>query len=305
MHGGGTETTAWIVPEPPPPGSFGTYDRRSRMLAGNRGVVVSTISTVVFLGVVSAIFLLAPGAAEVRHYFFNVHDMKQAFIGDPKAGIFSVGKAFALNIEMFLIAEVLILFFGLLIAIIRIQRTAILFPIRMVAIVYCDVMRGVPVILVMLLVGFGFPALNLKIISTQSLAVYGIITLTATYSAYVSEVFRAGLYAVSQSQEAAARSLGLSRTQSLRYVLVPQAIRVVIPPLLNDFISLQKDTALVSVIGAIEAVRAAEIYADTYFNYSSYVVAAILFLILTIPMTRFTDHVIDRDRAKRLAGGAR
>lgn len=293
----------WSVPDPPPPGSFGTADRRSRLLQGGRGVVVSTVSTIVFLGAVAAVFFLAPGAAAVRHDFFDWHVMWVSFIGDPKEGIFSVGKAFLLNIEMFLIAEVLILFFGMLIAIIRIQQTAVLFPVRMVAIAYCDVMRGIPVLLVILIVGFGFPALNLKVVSTQSLAVYGIITLTATYSAYVSEVFRAGLNAVAQSQEAAARSLGLTRWQSLRHVLVPQAVRIVIPPLLNDFISLQKDTALVSVIGAIEAVRAAEIASDVYFNYSSYIVAAVLFLLITVPLTRFTDHLIQRDRAKRLAGG--
>ena len=215
-----------LVPGPPAPGSFGTHNRRSRLLSGGSGVVVSTVSTVVFLGIVLAVFLLAPGSEAVRHTFFNVSDMRQAFVGDPSEGIFSVGKAFLLNIEIFLIAEVLVLFFGLLIAVVRIQHNPVLYPLRIVAIAYCDVMRGVPALLVILMVGFGFPALNLKVLSTQSLAVYGIISLTLTYSAYVSEVFRAGLFAVNQSQDAAARSLGLSRWQSLRSVVLPQAVRI-------------------------------------------------------------------------------
>ena len=131
---------------------------------------------------------------------------------------------------------------------------------------------------------------------------YGVVALVLSYSAYVSEVYRAGLNSVHQSQVAAARSLGLSQWTSLRYVILPQAVRNIIPPLLNDFISLQKDTALVGILGAIEANKAAEIYSDTVFNYSSYVVAAILFLLLTIPLARFTDHLIARDRRRRLAG---
>ena len=139
-------------------------------------------------------------------------------------------------------------------------------------------------------------------VSDQSAAVYGVAALVVSYSAYVSEVYRAGISAVHRSQVAAARSLGLSQWAAMRYVILPQAVRNVIPPLLNDFISLQKDTALVGLLGAIEANKAAEIYGETVFNYSSYVVAAILFLILTIPLARFTDHLIRRDQARRLAG---
>ncbi len=131
---------------------------------------------------------------------------------------------------------------------------------------------------------------------------YGVAALVISYSAYVSEVYRAGINSVHRSQVAAARSLGLSQWASMRYVILPQAIRTIIPPLLNDFISLQKDTALVGLLGAIEANKAAELFSDTVFNYSSYVVAAILFLILTIPLARFTDHLIRRDQARRLAG---
>ena len=159
-----------------------------------------------------------------------------------------------------------------------------------------------PLILVIFAIGLGVPALSLPVVSNQSNSVYGVTALVLSYSAYVSEVYRAGLNSVHQSQVAAARSLGLRHWQALRYVILPQAVRNIIPPLLNDFISLQKDTAQVGLLGAIEANKAAEIYSSTVFNYSSYVVAAILFLILTIPLARFTDHLIRRDQARRLAG---
>ncbi len=138
--------------------------------------------------------------------------------------------------------------------------------------------------------------------SGQSAAIYGVAALVLSYSAYVSEVYRAGLNSVHRSQVAAARSLGLSQRTALRHVILPQAVRTIIPPLLNDFISLQKDTALVGILGAVEANKAAEIFSDTVFNYSSYTVAAIFFLLLTIPLARFTDHLIERDRRRRLAG---
>jgi polar amino acid transport system permease protein len=203
---------------------------------------------------------------------------------------------------MFLAAEVLILILALVLALIRQSTSPVLFPLRLLSTIYVDVFRGVPLILVIYAVGFGLPALRLTVISTQPLAVYGVIALTLSYTAYVSEVYRAGLNSVNRSQVAAARSLGLSQATSLRYVILPQAVRNIIPPLLNDFISLQKDTALVGVLGAIEANQAAQIYASTVFNYSSFTVAAILFLILTIPLARFTDRLIDRDRRRRLAG---
>jgi polar amino acid transport system permease protein len=246
--------------------------------------------------------LLAPGSGSVRHTFFNPHDMWQSFIGNPKQGYYSVGAALWLNIRMFLVAEVLILVLALVVAVIRQSTGPVLFPLRVISTVYVDLFRGIPLILVIFALGFGVPALNLKFVSAQSAAVYGVAALVLSYSAYVSEVYRAGLNSVHQSQVAAARSLGLSQWTALRYVILPQAVRTIIPPLLNDFISLQKDTALVGILGAIEANKAAEIYSDTVFNYSSYTVAAILFLLLTIPLARFTDHLIARDRRRRLAG---
>ena len=278
--------------------------RRSRLLgdSSRRGIVLSTASTIVVLAVLLALFLLAPGSAQVRHTFLSPADMWKALVGDPKAGYYSVGEALWLNIRMFVAAEILILLVGLVVAVVRQSTGPVMLPLRVVATIYVDVARGVPLILIIFVLGYGLPALRLTVISDQSAAVYGVAALVISYSAYVSEVYRAGINAVHRSQVAAARSLGLSQWAAMRYVILPQAVRNIIPPLLNDFISLQKDTALVGLLGAIEANKAAELYSDTVFNYSSYVVAAILFLILTIPLARFTDHLIRRDQARRLAG---
>jgi polar amino acid transport system permease protein len=265
-------------------------------------VALSSTSTVVVLAALVALFLAAPGSRAVRHTFFNPTDMWRAFVGDPKAGYYSVGEALWLNIRMFVIAEILILVVALVVAVIRQSTGPVLLPLRIVSTVYVDVARGVPLILLIFAIGFGAPALSLRFVSSQSAAVYGVAALVISYSAYVSEVYRAGIGSVHRSQVAAARSLGLSQWTSMRYVILPQAVRNIIPPLLNDFISLQKDTALVGVLGSIEANKAAELFADTTFNYSSYAVAAVLFLLLTIPLARFTDHLIARDRTRRLAG---
>jgi polar amino acid transport system permease protein len=279
--------------------------RRSRLLGdlgGRRAVALSTTSTVVVIAALVALFLLAPGSANVRHTFFNPANMWRSFVGNPKQGYYSVGTAILLNIRMFLAAEALILILALVIAVVRMSAGPVMLPLRIVATIYIDVARGVPLILLVYMLGYGLPALDLKVISTQSAAVYGVAALVLSYSAYVSEVYRAGINSVHRSQVAAARSLGLTEWSALRYVILPQAVRNIIPPLLNDFISLQKDTALVSVLGSIEANRAAEIYSSSVFNYSSFVVAALLFLILTIPLARVTDRLIARDRTRRLAG---
>ena len=291
---------------PAGPNTFVTVGRGPKLLAVQRrgAVTVSTVSTVVVLVALVAGFLLAPGSAVVRHTFFSPHDMWASFVGNPAKGYYSVGEALWLNIRMFLVAEVFILIFALVLALIRQSTSPVLFPFRVLALVYVDFFRGVPVLLVVLAIGFGVPALRLPFVSAQSTAVYGTVALIITYSAYVSEVYRAGLNSVHRSQTAAARSLGLSQFATLRFVVLPQAVRNILPPLLNDFISLQKDTALVGVLGAIEANEAAQIYSSTVFNYSSYTVAALLFLLLTIPLARFTDGLIERDRRRRLAGAA-
>jgi polar amino acid transport system permease protein len=300
LPGGGQPVQ--LVVDAPPPASFVRSDRRSHLLRGGRAVAASTASTVVVVGALVALFLLAPGSASLRHSFFSPHDMKVAFLGDPANGIFSVGRGLLLNIEMFLVAEAIILVLALAIAVVRSSRSPVLFPLRMLAIAYTDFFRGVPLILVIYAIGFGVPGMYVRGISTQSELVYGVAALVLSYSAYVAEVYRAGIASVHQSQVAAARSLGLSQWKAMRHVVLPQAVRTVVPPLLNDFISLQKDTALVSTLGTvIEASRAAQIYGSTAFNYSGYTVAALLFLALTIPLARFTDHLVARDRTRRLA----
>jgi len=259
-------------------------------------------SSVALVFTVFAVLYWAPGGSSFRFFFFNPHYMWLALRGDPSHAVYSVLGGIVTNIWMFVVCEVLVLFFAFVIAWVRITSSPLLFPFRLLATGYADVFRGVPFLLVILMVGDGLPVLGLGALSRQSPAVYGCVALTLTYSAYVSEVYRAGMNSVPHGQVLAARSLGLTQYSTMRRVVLPQAVRTVIPPLLNDFISLQKDTALVSVIGAIETVRAAQIGADSYFNFSAYTTSAILFLVMTIPMTRFTDRLIDKDREKRLAG---
>ncbi|MFY9782352.1 MAG: amino acid ABC transporter permease [Acidimicrobiales bacterium] len=274
--------------------------RHRRILVGRRGIAASVLSSLVVVGALASVLFLTPGGSTVRYTFFNGHDLWLAWVGDPRLGLNALRDGIVTNIWMFLLSEVLVLFFALAIAWCRISQTPVLLPFRILATAYTDVMRGVPLILTMLLIGFGLPELNLPVISTQSPAVYGVISLTMCYSAYVAEVIRAGIFSVPNGQLLAARSLGLTQVSTMRRVILPQAIRNVVPPLLNDFISLQKDTAIVSVLGAVEVVRAAQIFASTEFNESGLVLAAIFFIVLTIPMTRFTDRLISRDRARRL-----
>jgi polar amino acid transport system permease protein len=211
-----------------------------------------------------------------------------------------VWDGFQTNIKMMVIAELLVLFFALLVAIVRglPGRTAL--PFRAFAIAYTDFFRGTPLILVAYVCGLGLPALHVAVVSGQSLFTYGIVALTLVYTAYVTEVYRAGIESVHPSQPMAARSLGLTYAQALRHVVLPQAIRRVVPPLLNDFIGLQKDTAIITVIGVTDALAQAGFYSNDYFVYAGYTVAAIFFVILTIPFARFTDHLIkERERRER------
>jgi polar amino acid transport system permease protein len=229
---------------------------------------------------------------EVLQKFFSPHSFRVAL---P-----DVWQGFQLNLKLMIVAEILVLILALAIAVVRGLPGRGAAPARALAIVYTDVFRGTPLILVAFLVGFGLPGLNIRVISTQSNFVYGVTALTLVYTAYVTEVYRAGIESVHPSQRMAARSLGLSYWQSMRYVVIPQAVRRVVPPLLNDFIGLQKDTALVSVIGVAEAALQSQAYSQTYANFTSYTVAAVLFVLLTIPLARFTDHLIlVRERRER------
>jgi len=211
-----------------------------------------------------------------------------------------VWDGFQTNVKMMVIAELLVLVFALLVAIVRGLPGRPTFPLRVLAIAYTDFFRGTPLILVAYVWGLGIPALQIAVVSNQSLVTYGIISLTLVYTAYVTEVYRAGIESVHPSQRMASRSLGLTYAQTLRHVVLPQAIRRVIPPLLNDFIGLQKDTAIITVIGVTDALAQAGFYSNDFFVYAGYTVAAVFFVILTIPFARFTDHLIkERERRER------
>ena len=271
--------------------------RSSRIFGSGAGrnVAIALASTIVVFTVLVLAIVNSPGWPEVKASFFNWDEFKEWF---P-----DVARHFWVNVKLFLICEAVILVFALGIAVLRSLSGPVLFPIRMIAIVYTDLFRGVPTILVVFLLGFGVPALQLSGVPNGELF-WGGVALILVYSAYVAEVYRAGIESVHPSQEAAARSLGLSHPQTLRYVIVPQAVRRVIPPLLNDFIGLQKDSALISVLGIVEALRQAQIDSAATFNYTPFVAVALLFLVITIPLTRLTDWLITRDRRRRQASGA-
>ena len=276
-------------------------ERRSRLLGGlrfegegARGVAIALVSTVVFLTLVVVAVTQSAGWPEVKRTFFDWGDISSSF---P-----DIARAFVLNVKIFLVCEVCVLILALVIAVLRSLPGPVFFPLRALAVVYSDLARGVPTILVIALLGFGAPALQLTGVPTSRVFWAG-VGLILIYSGYVAEVYRAGIESVHPSQEAAARSLGLTRFQALRRVILPQAIRRVIPPLLNDFIGLQKDTALVGTLGAVEAFNQSQIDAAATFNYTPYLAAAALFVAITIPLARFTDWLALRDRRKRQAGG--
>jgi polar amino acid transport system permease protein len=263
--------------------------------AGRHSVLIASISTCLFIVLIAVGFILAPGAVRVRDAFFSPPDFADS------AGM--VWDGFVINIELMLAAEAIVLVFALLIAVVRNLPGPAAFPLRMLAIIYVDFFRGVPLILVVFIVGLGVPALGIGFLYTRNPFIYGLASLVLVYSAYVAEVYRAGIDSVHSSQVAAARSLGLSHGQSLRHVVVPQAVRRVVPPLLNDFIGLQKDTALVSLLGVLESARQAQSYAAVTFNFTGYTVAAVYFVLLTIPLARLTDYLVERDRRKMRALG--
>jgi len=262
---------------------------------GRRNLLIATASTVVFFGVLLVVIVNSPGWPAVRESFFNPVDAKRVF---P-----ALVQGFKLTLWLFLTAEPVILVIAMTLAVLRGLRSPVFTPLRVVAVLYTDVVRGVPTILLILLFGFGIPALSLQGV-TNSAMFWGWVALVVSYSAYVAEVLRAGLESVHPSQVAAARALGLTRWQGLRYVVIPQAVRRVIPPLLNDFVSLQKDTALVSLLGVVELLNAAQIDANFHFNYTPYVIAAGFFIALTVPLARYTDYISAKQRKRQQGLGA-
>ncbi len=269
--------------------------RSSRLLgspSAGRGVIVSLTSAVLFFGLIGWAVVNSPNWDEFQRAFLDPEVFADAF---PK-----ILGAFWLNVRLFLLCEVLILVLGLVIAVMRSLPGPVFFPLRLVAVIYADFFRGVPGIVVIYVLGLGLPSLGIEGVPVDEFF-WAAVALTLIYSAYVSEVYRAGIDSVHPSQEAAARSLGLSRTQAMRHVVLPQAVRRVIPPLLNDFIGLQKDTALVAFIGVVEAFRRSETLSGASFNLTPYVATALIFLILTVPMARFVDWLVARDRRRFLA----
>ena len=243
---------------------------------------IATVSTVVVLGALAAAILTSKGWPTVKETFFSWDSLKASF---P-----DVLRGFWLDVRLFVVVEIVVLALGLVLALVRTSVAPAFAPARILSVVWIDVLRGVPTILVVYLVGFGVPALELSGVPSSPVVLGG-AALAASYSAYVAEVYRAGIDSVHPSQRAAALALGLTGRQALRHVVLPQAVRRVVPPLLNDFISLQKDVALVSILGPLEAFRVAQIAASSNFEYTPLVAAAVLYLCVTIPLARIVDRM--------------
>ena len=282
MSGAADSANPDLVPRP----------RRSLRPRGG-GTLIALASTAVVFTALGYVLVNAPGWSEFQRAFFDPEVFLEVLPDTT--------RAFMANVRIFLSAEILILVFALILAVMRSLPGPAFFPFRVMAVIYIDFFRGVPGILVIFLLGIGVPALQLPGVTTD-VFVWGLIALVLVWTAYVAEVYRAGIDAVHPSQEAAARSLGLSRLQALRFVVLPQAVRRVIPALLNDFIGLQKDSALVSFLGVVEAFRRAQIEATSSFNLTPYLVTALFFLAVTIPLARLVDYLVARDRSRQLAG---
>ncbi|HEU5104821.1 MAG TPA: amino acid ABC transporter permease [Solirubrobacterales bacterium] len=251
-----------------------------------RGQAIAALSSVVILGGLATLILTSPGWPEVRETFFNWEVFKESF---P-----DVAKAFWLDVKIFLVAEVAILAVGLLVALVRIARSPALFPLRLLSVLFVDLFRGIPTILLVFLIGFGVPALRLEgalgWVPTEPV-ILGAFALVLSYSAYVAEVYRAGINSVHRGQRDAALAVGLTESQAMRHVILPQAVRRVAPPLLNDFVALQKDVALISILGPLEAFREAQIIESLTFNFTPLVAAALLYLAVTVPTARIVDRM--------------
>jgi polar amino acid transport system permease protein len=220
---------------------------------------------------------------------------------DFKASIGSVVRGFMTNLSLMIVAEVCVLVWGMVLALMRLSRSRVLAPLRWLTIAYIDLFRAIPGLLLIYMIGFGIPIAQVPWLSSWSLFQLAALALTILYGAYVAEVYRAGIESIHWSQTAAARSLGLSQAKTLRFVVLPQAVRRVIPPLLNDFIGLQKDTAFIGVIGVLDGFRRAQIYAGTHFNLTSFTGLALCFVVVTLPMTRLTDQLLKRDQRRMAA----
>lgn len=276
------------------PSALRLQREEARRQASRRSTTIAISSTLAVGALLIFIVTGAKGFTSVQQSFFSWHYTVKSF-SNVLSGIW-------LNLRVMIIAEIFVLIFGLLLALARTSKSPVLYPVKLFATFYTDIFRGLPLLLVLLLVGFGIPGLQISWIP-NSAVILGTVSLILTYSAYVAEVIRAGIEAVNPAQRMAARALGLSQSQTQRHVVLPQALRKVTPPLLNDLVSLQKDSGLISVLGAIDAIRAAGIETAQSFNFTPYLVAGAIFVALTIPLTRFTDWLTRRqDRARQQQG---
>jgi polar amino acid transport system permease protein len=269
--------------------------QKSRREIKRKQALIAIFSSVLVLGTLTVVLVTSPGWESVKTTFFD--------FGYGQEILPLVAKGLWINLQLTFIGGAAIGVIALGLALLRTTKSPTLTPFRFLATAYVDIFRGAPLILIILLVGFGVPALGLSGVSNNVIFL-GTVAVVLTYSAYVAEVIRSGILSIHPSQRAAARSLGLTSGQTMRFVVLPQAIRRVVPPLLNDFVSLLKDTGLVSILGVTDAVRAAQINASRTFNYTPYVVAAILFLLITIPMTRYTDRAIRKRTDAQNSEGA-
>ncbi len=258
-----------------------------------KSILISVVSTLIFTAIVGFLVVSSPGWTQVKDKFFNFEIGAEFF---P-----SILKGLWLNIRVLFFAVIGVAIFGSLLAVARTLKGSVFTPLRLFAAAYTDIFRGLPVLLVLYLVGFGIP--GLQILPRMPEGFWGAIALILCYSAYVAEVLRAGIEAIHPSQRMAARSLGLTYNQTLRMVVLPQAIRKVTPALMNDFVSMQKDVGLISVLGAVDAIRAAQIATATTYNYTPYVVAGILFILFSWPFIRLTDWYTARTQKREQIGG--
>ena len=269
--------------------------QEARKAINRKKILIAATSSIFVLGALASLIVTSPGWQVVKETFFDWS------YGSEVLGAISEGLI--VNVRLTIIATILIGIFALVLALLRTSRSAALTPFRFLATAYVDIFRGIPLLLVILLIGFGLPALRIEGL-TNSVLILGTTAVVLTYSAYVAEVLRSGILSIHPSQRAAARSLGLSSSQTMRHVVLPQAVKRVVPPLLNDLVALIKDTGLVSILGVTDAVRAAQIASSRTFNYTPYVIAAILFLLITIPLTRYTDRVLAKSIKRQNAQGA-
>lgn len=277
----------------PEPSQVELERRLYRKEQNTRSVLLSMVSTIIFAVFIWVAVVNSPGWANVRKSFFDA-SVAAEYFPSILAGLW-------LNIRVLLFAAVGVAIFGALLAIARTLRGPVFTPLRLAAALYTDIFRGIPLLLVLYLVGFGIPGLD--IFPRLPAYVWGTIALILTYSSYVAEVLRAGIEAVHPSQRMAARSLGLSYNQTLRIVVLPQAVRKVTPALMNDFVSMQKDVGLISVLGAVDAIRSAQIAVATTYNFTPYIVAGLLFIAISWPMIRFTDWYTARTQEREQMGG--